>query len=89
LDKADLDTIKGMDELEKEIYENLKSNHQPFYEEERLDGDYGMWTIFLYNLKVMSSFLAEYDPTTFYLTVTLFVGGIFTTIFRVYTFQAW
>ena len=75
-----------MTQTEKEVYELLHSNHQPWFEEERVKGDYSMWTLILFNLRVMSSFLADYSPTAFYLTVTLMLSSVFASIFRVYTY---
>ena len=46
-----------------------------------------MWEIVLFNLRVMSSFLADYSPLAFYLTVTLAFSSVFSSIFRVWTYQ--
>lgn len=49
--------------------------------------EFGTWEVALFSLPIMVSFLAEFDPTTFYLTVSLALAPILITALRWQTYM--
>jgi hypothetical protein len=85
----DEEVKKEIPEYEWSLYDAFRSNNQPIFEEERQGGNYGMWEIVLFNLEIMTSFLAGYTPLVFYSAVVYVNSTLLSTAVRTWTYQAW
>lgn len=63
---------------------------QKLFEQQRVDeANYNDWTVYLFNLEVMSGFLAGMSPSAFYLSVTLVVWSILQPNFRSFVYWSY
>jgi hypothetical protein len=78
-----------MPEYEHDLYDAFRSNNQPIFEDDRQSGSYVMWEIILFNLQIMTSFLAGYSPLLFYSVVVYANSALLSTMVRTWSYQAW
>jgi hypothetical protein len=64
---------------------------ESMFEKQRIgeDDDYEYWSFYLFNLKIMASFLAAASPLAFYATTVMLVSTFIQPAFRGYIYAGW
>lgn len=64
---------------------------ESMFEKQRIgeDDDYEYWSFYLFNLKIMASFLAAASPLAFYAGTAYLVSGFLQPAFRGYIYAGW